>query len=115
VPVAIAGDPALAVSVYETVCDAFVRRASTPHGDRVFADRLASSRKQLFPLSWALWLTIGIQPDETWFGIITRQSIRRGTLSTAKPFTWTATADEILAKARTVQTNIKKLVDNNPK
>jgi hypothetical protein len=30
----------------------------------------------------------------------------------ATPFTWTATADEILAK---VQTNIKKLVDNNAK
>ncbi|TKA04667.1 IS630 family transposase, partial [Actinacidiphila oryziradicis] len=33
----------------------------------------------------------------------------------AKPFTWTATADEILAKVRLVQTNIKKLVDNNAK
>ena len=73
------------------------------------------------------------QPNETWFGIITRQSIRRGTVtsvkvlikqisdyidhwnSTAKPFTWTATAEEILAKVRTVQTNIKKLVDNNAK
>jgi transposase len=70
---------------------------------------------------------------ETWFGIITRQSIRRGTFSSvnvlisqirdyienwntdAKPFTWTATTDEILAKVRLVQTNIKKLVDNNAK
>ena len=70
---------------------------------------------------------------ETWFGIITRQSIRRGTFTSvkvlitqirdyithwnahAKPFTWTATADEILAKVRLVQTNIKKLVDNNAK
>jgi transposase len=68
---------------------------------------------------------------ETWFGIITRQSIRRGTFTSVKvlinqirdyithwntnpaPFTWTATADEILAKVRLVQTNIKKLVDNN--
>jgi hypothetical protein len=51
-------------------------------------------------------------PDETWFGIITRQSIRRGTFpsvkvlikqihhyidhwnTAAKPFTWTATTDE---------------------
>jgi hypothetical protein len=32
-----------------------------------------------------------------------------------KPFTWAATADEILAKVRLVQTNIKKLVDNNAK
>ena len=70
---------------------------------------------------------------ETWFGIITRQSIRRGTFSSvkvlinqirdyithwntsAKPFIWTATANEILAKVRLVETNIKKLVDNNAK
>jgi transposase len=70
---------------------------------------------------------------ETWFGIITRQSIRRGTFASVtvlikqirdyiahwnanpKPFTWTATADEILAKVALVQTNIKKLVDNNAK
>ena len=70
---------------------------------------------------------------ETWFGIITRQSIRRGTFTsvkvliaqirdyiahwnaTAKPFVWTATAEEILAEVRLVQTNIKKLVDNNSK
>ncbi|MDQ3764456.1 MAG: IS630 family transposase [Actinomycetota bacterium] len=70
---------------------------------------------------------------ETWFGIITRQSIRRGTFSSVKvlikqirdyiahwnanasPFSWTATADEILAKVRLVETNIKKLVDNNAK
>ena len=57
---------------------------------------------------------------EIWFGIITRQSIRRGAFvliakirayinawnADAKPFTWTATADEILAKVRIVQTNI---------
>jgi transposase len=70
---------------------------------------------------------------ETWFGIITRQSIRRGTFTSvkvlisqirdyiahwntaARPFEWTATAEEILAKVRLVQTNIKKLVDNNAK
>ncbi|MBA2944533.1 IS630 family transposase [Streptomyces sp. PSKA28] len=68
---------------------------------------------------------------EIWFGILTRQSIRRGTFSSvnvlvkqirdyinswnqkAKPFTWTATADEVLAKVRLVQTNVKKLVNNN--
>jgi hypothetical protein len=33
----------------------------------------------------------------------------------ATPFTLTATADEILAKVRIVQTNIKKLVENNAK
>jgi hypothetical protein len=35
--------------------------------------------------------------------------------ATAKPFTWTATADEILAKIALTQTNIRKLVDNNAK
>jgi Transposase and inactivated derivatives len=74
-----------------------------------------------------------INQIEIWFGIITRQSIRRGTFTSvtvlvkqirdyiahwnahATPFTWTATADEILAKVKLVQTNIKKLVDNNAK
>jgi transposase len=74
-----------------------------------------------------------INQIETWFGVITRQSIRRGTFSSvtalikqirdyithwntnAKPFSWTATADEILAKVRLVEANIKKLVDNNAK
>jgi hypothetical protein len=70
---------------------------------------------------------------EIWFGIITRQSIRRGTFASvnvlitkirdyiaswnanAKPFVWTATADEILAKVRLTRTNLKRLVDNNAK
>ncbi|MBL7630280.1 hypothetical protein I7412_24590, partial [Frankia sp. CN6] len=70
-------------------------------------------------------------PDETWFGIITRQAIRRGTFPSvhaltrqirdyithwntdAQPFTWTATTNEILAKVRLTQTSIRKLVDNN--
>ncbi|WP_411146918.1 hypothetical protein [Streptomyces sp. x-80] len=70
-------------------------------------------------------------PDEIWFGILTRQSIRRGTFSSvnvlvkqirdyitswnqeAKPFTWTATADEVLPKVRLVQTSVRKLVNNN--
>ena len=70
---------------------------------------------------------------ENFFGIITRQSIRRGTFSsvralikqihnyivhwntTAEPFVWTATTDEILAKVRLVQSSIKKLLDNNAK
>jgi transposase len=74
-----------------------------------------------------------INQIETWFGIITRQSIRRGTFtsvkallnqirayithwnSNAEPFVWTATADEILARVRIVQTNIRKLVENNTK
>ena len=74
-----------------------------------------------------------INQIETWFGAITRQSIRRGTFSSVKflikqirdyithwntnpePFVWTATANEILAKVSLIQTNIKKLVDNNAK
>jgi len=54
---------------------------------------------------------------ETWFGILTRQALRRGSFdnvralaaaiegftrqwnSGASPFTWVETADEILAKA----------------
>ncbi|MGP3951505.1 hypothetical protein [Streptomyces sp. 7N604] len=72
---------------------------------------------------------------EIWFGIITRQSIRRGTFSSvnvlayqirdyidswnekAKPFTWTATAtaDEILGKVRLIQTSVKKIINNNSK
>jgi transposase len=68
---------------------------------------------------------------EIWFGIITRQSIRRGTFSSVhvlvnqirdyidswnqnpKPFTWTATTGEILAKVRLVATSVRKLVNNN--
>ena len=56
-------------------------------------------------------------PDETWFGIITRQAIRRGTFTSVpdligairifidaynqrcKPFAWTTTADQILTQA----------------
>ena len=70
---------------------------------------------------------------ETWFGIITRQAIRRGTFASVqvlvqtirafiaswntnpRPLHWTATADEVLAKVRLTQTNIKKLVANNSK
>ncbi|RPK58915.1 hypothetical protein EES43_19250 [Streptomyces sp. ADI96-02] len=70
---------------------------------------------------------------QIWFGILTRQSIRRGTFSSlnvlvkqirdyisswnqeAKPFTWTATADEVLAKVRLIKTNVKKLVNSNSK
>jgi transposase len=72
-----------------------------------------------------------INQIETWFGIITRQSIRRGTFTSVtvltkqirdyiehwntdpKPFEWIATADEILARVQLVQTSIKQLVDNN--
>ncbi len=74
-----------------------------------------------------------INQIETWFGIITRQSIRHGTFTSVtvlikqirdyidhwntnpKPFMWTASANEILAKVQLVQTSIRKLVDNNAK
>ena len=74
-----------------------------------------------------------INQVETWFGIITKQAIRRGTFTSLnalihrirayiehwntdpEPFAWTATAGEILAKVQLVQTSIKKLVDNNAK
>lgn len=68
---------------------------------------------------------------ETWFGIITKQAIRRGTFGSvrqliktinayivnwnqdAKPFTWTVTANEIIAKVRLVHQDFNKLLDNN--
>lgn len=70
---------------------------------------------------------------ETWFGIITKQAIRRGTFGSlrqlintintyienwnhdTKPFTWTATADEIITKVRILHQDFEKLLDNNPK
>jgi hypothetical protein len=70
---------------------------------------------------------------ETWFGIATRQAIRRGTFSSVqvpirtiqdyiatwnanpRPFQWTATTDDILAKVQLAQTSIKQLIDNNAK
>jgi hypothetical protein len=79
--------------------------------------------------SYSSWLN----QIETWCGIITRQAIRRGTFASVqvlirtirayiaswntdpRPFTWTATTDEILAKVRLTQLNIKKFVANNSK
>lgn len=64
---------------------------------------------------------------EIWFGIITRQAIRRGTFSSVKqlitsiknytanwnndpkPFTWTADVDTILSKVRWVESEVYKL------
>lgn len=68
---------------------------------------------------------------ETWFGIITRQSIRRGSFGSlaelirhiktyidhwnedAEPFQWTATADQILEKVAMLDRDYVKLVANN--
>lgn len=74
-----------------------------------------------------------INQIETFFGIITRQAIRRGDFRSvahlikkigdyighwnedAKPFEWTATADEILRKVALLDRDYKKLVANNLK
>jgi hypothetical protein len=68
---------------------------------------------------------------ETWFGIITRQAIRRGTFQSvrqlirhidnyishwneqAAPFTWTATTDDIIGKVQILQRDFQKLLDVN--
>lgn len=68
---------------------------------------------------------------EIWFGIITRQAIRRGTFQSvrqlirqidnfiahwnddASPFTWTVTADEIIAKVQVLERDFRRLLDNN--
>src|SRR6185437_11777464 len=70
---------------------------------------------------------------EIWFGVITRQAIRRGTFTSVrtlirqitdyintwnadpKPFSWVATADEILGKVKVVEANVRTLIDNNAK
>lgn len=70
---------------------------------------------------------------EIWLGIITKQAIRRGTFRSVrrlittinnyidnwnrdtKPFTWTATADDIITKVRILHQDFEKLLDNNPK
>jgi transposase len=125
---------------------AFLKRAVKPHTGRdihVVLDNLSTHTTP----EVAAWLAdnpnvrfhftpVGsswLNQIEIWFGIITRQSIRRGTFASvkvlitqirnyiahwntnAKPFTWTATTDQILAKVQLVQTTVKKLVDNNAK
>jgi transposase len=68
---------------------------------------------------------------DTWFGIATKQAIRRRTFTSvnaltsrnrnyvehwytaAQPLVWTATADEIFAKVRWVERNVKQLVAHN--
>jgi transposase len=68
---------------------------------------------------------------EIWFGVITRQAIRRGTFQTirqliqhienfithwnedAEPFEWTATAEEIIGKVQILQKDFQALLDNN--
>jgi transposase len=70
---------------------------------------------------------------EIWFGIITRQAIRRGTFKSvahlirrikdytrdwnehAEPFEWTASPGEIIAKVKILHRDFKKLIANNSK
>jgi transposase len=123
---------------------AFLTKAVAPHADRqvhVVLDNLSTHTTPdverwlaANPHVHLHFTPVGsswINQIETWFGIITRQAIRRGTFPSiyaltrqirdyithwnndAQPFTWTATADEILAKVRLTQTSIRKLVDNN--
>jgi transposase len=123
---------------------AFLRKAVKPHAGKdihVVLDNL-STHKTPEVTTWLAqnphvrfhFTPIGsswINQIEIWFGIITRQAIRRGTFasvtvlvktirdyithwnSNSRPFQWTATADEILAKVRLVQQNVRNLVDNN--
>ncbi|MFJ3977112.1 IS630 family transposase [Streptomyces sp. NPDC090021] len=123
---------------------AFLKKAVKPHAGKdihVVLDNLSTHttpevREWLvknphvhfhFTLVGSSWLN----QIEIWFGILTRQSIRRSTFSSvnvlikqirdyinswnenAKPFTWTAAAGEVLAKVRLVATNVKKLVNSN--
>jgi transposase len=125
---------------------AFIKKAVKPHAGKeihVVLDNLSThdtpevrawlARKPNVTFHFTPVGSSWINQIETWFGIITKQAIRRGTFTSvnslihrirayvehwntnAKPFVWTATADEILAKVRWVETNIKQLVANNSK
>jgi transposase len=124
----------------------FIRKAVKPHAGKqihVVLDNLSThdtpevkawlARNSNITFHFTPVGSSWVNQIETWFGVITKQAIRRGTFTSvnalinsirtyiehwntdAKPFTWTATADEILAKVRWVQTSIKQLVDNNAK
>jgi transposase len=125
---------------------AFVRKAVKPHAGKeihVVLDNLSThdtpevnawlARNPNVTFHFTPIGSSWINQIETWFGIITKQAIRRGTFTSvtaligrirryvehwntdAEPFVWTATADEILAKVRWVETNVKQLVENNSK
>jgi hypothetical protein len=105
--------------------------------DALAAELGVAAARMALPVGGApgpVWCTATSRgPGRSWFGIITKQAIRRGTFisvnalihgirtyvehwnTDAKPFVWTATADDILAKVRWVETNIKQLVANNSK
>ena len=122
----------------------FMDEAVAPHGDEeihVVLDNLSTHKgddvdKWLakhpkvtfhFTPTGSSWLN----QIEIWFGIITRQAIRRGTFGSlrqlidaiknfiahwnkdAKPFTWTAEPDEIVAKVRLIESGFRKMLANN--
>jgi transposase len=120
----------------------FLRQAVKPHADKqihVVLDNLSTHTTadvnawlERNPNVTFHFTPVGsswLNQIEIWFGIITRQAIRRGTFTSttaliarirnyvdhwnadAEPFSWTATADEILAKVRWVQTSVKQLVE----
>ena len=124
----------------------FIKKAVRPHARKeihVVLDNLSThdtpevrawlARNQHVTFHFTPVGSSWVNQIETWFGIITKQAIRRGTFTSvnalihsirayvehwntdAEPFTWTATADEILAKVAWVQTSVKQLVDNNAK
>lgn len=74
-----------------------------------------------------------INQIETWFGVITKQAIRRGTFGSLKqliqtierytenwntdcePFIWKATSGEILAKVSFIESEVRRMLDCNAK
>jgi transposase len=123
---------------------AFIRKAVKPHAGKeihVVLDNLSThdtpdvqawlERNPNVTFHFAPVGSSWVNQIEAWFGIITKQAIRRGTFTSvnalirrirdyvehwntdAQPFVWTATDEEILAKVRWVEANVKQLVANN--
>jgi transposase len=122
----------------------FMEEVAKPYGDReihVILDNLSTHNgtdvdkwltkhpnvKFHFTPTGSSWLN----QIEIWFGIITRQAIRRGTFASvrqlidtinnyittwnhdAKPFTWTAKPGDIVAKVRLLHRDFRKMLANN--
>lgn len=91
------------------------------------------SRHQNFAFHFTPKGSSWLNQIEIWFGIITRQAIRRGTFGSVRllisaindyiaawnedsiPFEWTATADEIIAKVAILDRDFNKLLACNLK
>ncbi|GLY71118.1 IS630 family transposase [Amycolatopsis taiwanensis] len=122
----------------------FMDEIVKPHGDReihVILDNLSThdgtdvekwltkhpNVKFHFTPTGSSWLN----QIEIWFGIITRQAIRRGTFGSlrqlidtinnyiinwnqdAQPFTWTAKPGDIITKVRLLHRDFRKMIANN--